>query len=36
MIDFKEINKFIDFFFKNNRESIPIFQKANNKKLEHS
>ena len=33
MIDFKEINKFIDFFFKNNRESIPIFQKANNNEI---
>jgi|TARA_B100000287_G_scaffold279236_1_gene263136 ribonucleoside-diphosphate reductase alpha chain len=33
MIDFKEINKFIDFFFKNNRESIPIFQKANDNEI---
>ncbi len=33
MIDFKEINKFIDFFLKNNRENIPIFQKANNNEI---
>ncbi len=33
MIDFKEINKFIDFFLKNNREKIPIFEKTNDTEI---
>ena len=33
MIDFKEINKFIDFFLKNNREKFQFFKKANNNEI---